>query len=932
MSKNYKGYFRSKFEDTLYEVRIIGNTGSTEYTEVDMGGEPFKVTYDTSENLFDPVRKSRATMEFVYHEYLFDVFSPYPNGTRVQLIKHNSDGTESVEWCGYLKPNMYDQDYENCFETFELEASDCLSLLQYYTYPSGTKQVVTFATVIKRLMDKMECLDGYYFARTKKIGDSWLTLGDIVISEQNFFSSDTDEPWDLEEVLEEVCKYLGVTCFEYQNYLYFMDYQWLAQNDNIPMAFYKRNSSGEVVYQGLSTIGGLYTIKDGTYMGNGATISMDTIYNKATVNCSIYDIEDLIPDMWDDDSLDNRYGDWTKCSYVPAFGKKEYINRKGKDVYEDTDDRYQVYVHRILDHDNYTSHYYNPNNMAEVSLGNVKVVVLETSEYNPWVSSHIVSITNNDTVSHSVVIYCTSEARWDAWTTDNIPYDTNTESYVSDAITVAAGESTDLQFQCIATKPTGVTADMSYSISYVLDNDGIELSEGKHDSVNEDKFYVGGTIIDLASFERLPTNTYNFEPTPSLSFSRYLCINQYNKPNGRDFGLSWTADGQMIYSPPDLTLHPCVYSLNKGFTRPVVWSDGTYIAINGKALCTRYLCLNYINKKWTTDATGVNGGIFSRDNEVSSRNLSLVFKLGIGSYFWNGTGWTTDEVCFEVPMSTSIDDDSDTEENENDVDFNKMWNTEFHVLNNFSWEEWTGAEGYRIPINNSHIDPNGEITFEVHLPVKIQYYDTDNTSKQRVANASLNGYVWVSDLEVTVNNVGKNKDDDEDIVYTNIIDADSINELDEIDLKINTNPDRGPLSYSFVGLKNGGYLKTITEPALSNIPQKPEENLIEKLVSQYSTPTKKENVTLQISAAPFTCYYDQYWGKGVFAQLGTEIDYAMDRQTMTIIELKTTSSDEPSTYLEVNPDTIYLDDTGSKADSEFEVVTNGYWTITEIEE
>lgn len=83
----------------------------------------------------------------------------------------------------------------NEYETIELEAADSISSLQYIDYsPTNDRGIVSFKTIIDNICDACGNLKGYYWGTSKKIDSSILTPDLLAISEQNFYSSDTDEP------------------------------------------------------------------------------------------------------------------------------------------------------------------------------------------------------------------------------------------------------------------------------------------------------------------------------------------------------------------------------------------------------------------------------------------------------------------------------------------------------------------------------------------------------------------------------------------------------------------------------------------------------------------------------------------------------------------------------------------------------------------
>ena len=65
----------------------------------------------------------------------------------------------------------------------------------------------------------------------------------------------------------------------------------------------------------------------------------------------------------------------------------------------------------------------------------------------------------------------------------------------------------------------------------------------------------------------------------------------------------------------------------------------------------------------------------------------------------------------------------------------------------------------------------------------------------------------------------------------------------------------------------------------------PEEAIIEKYVKQYSTPSLKENVVLDLTFTPSQLITDTYWNKD-FVIVAQEIDYKMCSQTITLLQKK----------------------------------------------
>lgn len=377
---NYIGYFKGLLEDITYTVSITKDANVSPKEITMAGDEPFIVSYNNSTTLFDGVRTSIATIKIVNNTYLEDVLPSTARETRVTLTSTNHEtNTIKIEWEGYLTPKVYNQGYTEENEIIELESADCLSSTQYVPYESSTAiGIKSFKDIIVDIF-RYTNINKIYWPTTRYIDNKIAYADDLFISEQNFFSSDTDEPWDSYEVLEEMCKYLGFTVLQHQDNIYFMDYTYLKENDSMVFAIYERSKyferSGYNVFVGDNNI---ITEKD--ILGSGQNVSFEPIYNKFVVKDSFYTSEDFITNIFDDTALKNRGGDFYssfqldvppprdpsnpnsyKLPNSPTYPKgtswfqQKYVN--------DADDTKYVYWHRLYDHEDFESVYrdYNLN-------------------------------------------------------------------------------------------------------------------------------------------------------------------------------------------------------------------------------------------------------------------------------------------------------------------------------------------------------------------------------------------------------------------------------------------------------------------------------------------------------------------------------------------------------------------------------------------
>lgn len=292
----YKGNFQD-INNTEYTIKITTNGDSSSTTEVVLGATPIITEIETSENhIYKPCKYSSATISIVSNDYMFDVYSATAQQNKVELLQGNT-----IRWVGYTTPNLYNMGYECQIEELEIEAIDGLSTLQYYKYKpiSGAKRIVKLIDIVDYLIGKCNCYTNYYISHNTVLSqyNNECLLSKLEISEQNFFDED-DEPMTMQEVLEEICRFINVSCVADGDQVYFLDYDAIKNGINTYYKFAVGNTSGTVV-----TLQQSKEITASDYAENNGSISLDNVYNKAIVVDSLYSFDSVIPSIWDDKNL-----------------------------------------------------------------------------------------------------------------------------------------------------------------------------------------------------------------------------------------------------------------------------------------------------------------------------------------------------------------------------------------------------------------------------------------------------------------------------------------------------------------------------------------------------------------------------------------------------------------------------------------------------
>ena len=382
--------------------------------------------------------------------------------------------------------------------------------------------------------------------------------------------------------------------------------------------------------------------------------------------------------------------------------------------------------------------------------------------------------------------------------------------------------------------------------------------------------YAGGTIVDMgvvrnAHMEGQQSSTLSIQQwiVPSqMDYTRYLCIcTKYNNNNTQ-------------------MMNKVAYKLKDGWKPNVMLGDDSYLVLDFTALWERYIDRNYINPKWcNTECKHPLVVVGSYYNKMQKPR----FKLHIGD-----KGWST-QLEQWIDLDGSVNQsryDWVEPDIKWDAEFFNYWNEEAKCLNNISWEDKLNVSGYKIPISGTDITEGVE--FEIYFPKPIYYGNNGSENKYYDWNA----YYWIKDFSLKCVQANQPEDGNEaDLLYENEPDSNcSINDL-EMTLKITTNKEGVKPSYSHMIYKRDSntkatFLTGVTETAISGVQQKPEENIIEKYVNQYSTPTRKISLELDMEHTPFQKTYnvDVENPNNGYVQLGCEIDYRMDKQRITFIE------------------------------------------------
>lgn len=280
----YKVPFKTVSE-VACEIQIAekGYIGSS--VELTPGSVPFTISYQQGD-LLSPIRASGATIQVYGSDYLQDLYTSDPQGIKVTLLRNGS-----ISWIGFLTPDTFSQDFSSPEFIYELECVSAFSTLKYKEFDI-TDDFVTFWDIINEARIIAGYSDIYY---TNSVNAETSDYFALKIASANFYD-ELGEAMTYYEVLEQIATFAGCCWAPYEDDLYFLDYQAIRSG---------YNSYTRIPGEGLpilipTTLQDLKTVTN--YKGTGTKLSRIAGKNKAVVNCSLYEMKEILPPFNDERS------------------------------------------------------------------------------------------------------------------------------------------------------------------------------------------------------------------------------------------------------------------------------------------------------------------------------------------------------------------------------------------------------------------------------------------------------------------------------------------------------------------------------------------------------------------------------------------------------------------------------------------------------
>lgn len=309
----YQIFFRS-INNELFTIQIKENGYTGSITELTGGVSPFLINYDSeSEFLYNPLRFSGGTLKVVGSDYLQSLFSTNYQQYKVNLL----DKSNKILWTGYITPELYSQEYSGFNFELEIECISALSTLEYFKFEKKTETISLFQ-LIKDSVNKangdysniyIPCVYGYKATEVN-------VLDSLSVASNNFIDEE-GEAMTYKSILEEICRFLGWTMTERDGDIYFIDVDYIKNNNNQYFKYNYNLTSVSVVTLSTDKL----NIQEIGSEGIENSLSIIGGFNKINVIASDYEVDNnmLYPEL---ELTNNLIADITK-----EKDNKRYVNK-----------------------------------------------------------------------------------------------------------------------------------------------------------------------------------------------------------------------------------------------------------------------------------------------------------------------------------------------------------------------------------------------------------------------------------------------------------------------------------------------------------------------------------------------------------------------------------------------------------------------------
>lgn len=815
-------YF-SEFNDidnNTIRVEVITDGGG-EDQELNVAWNGINVTYEGGE-IYKPIIKSGASIDFVIENVISDFYTGNLLSPKVYIYKNGT-----LFWYGYITPNAYTQPYNLKYETMTIECIDILAQAGNvdYTYIVDATNQATFIDIIKHILDLVDPnnnISNIFVTNTISLNGNSDILSRLSILERNF-TDELENKMKCDEVLEEICKYLGLTIFQFLNGIYVIDFK----NIDAQYTTYNRGGSGS-----YSLNNGPVSIYQLGITEENGSISLEGLYNKVTIVANTLKQGNPIEEDTQDEFSSSLFGDLVDNTEIPseasAPGTSLWINPNRPS----TNSSYSV-VESTFDG---SYHYTYPRNE--------NIWTFEDKSADHWNEYKL------------LVSWWKTAGQWRY----NPPFmyeGNNTGSTYSGPMSIERANaiwtyfgmggmkwnqgSTWQKVFCYSVDDIPTKPDWKnyFTISCQNRHTGLDNYFFSYTSPVSYSYKGGGLIINMDFyFSMNNTIAADVLPEPSVRYDDTISNDTSTLTKNRlllfpaklsigDF--YWNGESWQQYSSSFLQ------KLNGGYFDYTLYSDfysatqTIPITDNWKLHIWKIWNSSYQDWEYVTESVYNNyTGTKEVYNVPTYYNTTFQETYIVGPYtmyyIQKGGQWVQVDAAYQNQFISDRFWLYKKFKNGDSV-YGGSYNLTNTCTYNIPLTEPTEGQVLLIP---NDMTLTGVFKFSVGRPTQA----SDALTPGGLTGESLgNRILHISSLYVKYSTSGETTSSNNDIVYTNEISGGYVNELEDIKMRVNTYSDTMS-SYSYV-MNGSEYLDTLTYNGKT---QKQENNIIDKLVDHYSHP------------------------------------------------------------------------------------------------
>lgn len=816
-------FYYANFKDinmVPYRVEIYTNAGGLSEQELTLSGDPVIVSQEGSD-LFAPIKGTTCTINIETNGGLFDLYTIDPQGVRVVVANLT---TGDVAFRGYATPMQYEQDWTT-IDTLSLECVDCVSSLKEIDYQpiQGEKKYQSVYKIIRSCFvhafpddeDSIYRWFRWYWPQNNFTSPNDFTFQNtnetihhIKLNEANFFDDDDEKtPWSYWDVLEEICKFFGVSLVCYNGAYWFVDYLFAATTVPSSYDFFMfdldNNDYPVVKSKSLS-------FNPAEFSGGTSQIATDDTFNLVAVNTNRYDIDEIAPDLYEEkrhvsitkernfDNLQSIFTHtetpfwwWQDDEVTTKYVWKKYCRLSGalaNDPQPHSSWKHKWWIPDDLDYPTLPWPMYYSSTVE----ANSQYTILPE---NKWINNLGATFCHYAVIDGDII----RPAKLD-WK------DTIMFQIMTDTIMPAS------------------TNRRGYFKPLDIDNE----------------------IFEVPAFEFVDDHEMNYSPQDGISWLNFngKLWYQANWDSRKD--PNWKGRKELIVT--DLQEHKqCMYPLDE---------------------CTDFPAHTFYYE--TENSSTGNTSLLNPRRLRGDSNYGTGFKLmkckiQIGDKYWDGANWTTTESTFYFRFTYELEEGTAGQTGTRHFESfaHLAW---MPMVSNTDFEDKVNKEGYSIPIYPEDC-VCGKLSITLYNP-RIYPHGYRACHSYYYENPDIAWYEWCPIVYMKDFSVDYVYTDETEWYLSQEIETDDIKYVNETKdlykytkentLKINSWQEQRPISKSFpiVNFEVNGtevceYLTTMQDNTRYDVVQKQEYNLINRQLRHYSTPKKKYTCHRRIFYPPW---------------------------------------------------------------------------------